>query len=117
MNAYQVTDALITDATGTSYLANVAIQNVTPLQKLDLISGREFVWGFWTYNITIQRIISPDGSPVAISGSATNITVNGNTFNDVYMISWNLTTQRDDVAGKFYLQETVVYQFFKEDPS
>ena len=116
MNSYAVTDVEITDATGATYLANVAIQDAQPLQKLDLVSGREFVWGFETYNITIQRIISPDGSPTGILGSATNITVNGNTFNQVYPIGWNLVTQRDDAAGKFYLQETLVYQFFYENP-
>ena len=45
MKLCTIADAAVT-VDGTTYLANVSLQDSTQLSKLDLLSGREFVWGF-----------------------------------------------------------------------
>lgn len=115
MQATSIADATVTVG-GVTYLANVAIQDSTPLQKLDLVSGRTFVWGFTTYNIVIQKILASYGSPTGLLHSTSNITINGHVFAKCYPLQWQLSTQRDDVSGKFQLSETLVYQWFKQNP-
>ena len=102
-------------AGGSTYLADVSIQDATSLSKLDLISQRLFVWGFQAYAIQISRYLAPGASPTAIPYVAQDVEVNGHNFEGAWPISWNLRTDKSRVSGGFMLFEQLTWLWFKQD--
>jgi hypothetical protein len=103
-----------------TYLADVSIRDNTALSKLDLVSGRTFVWGFKVYVIQLAYFLAPDASPQGMYGAAfghtTDLTINGHVFADCRQVGWQLSTDRSRVNGGFMLQETRSYIWYKQDP-
>ena len=119
MKLCTIADATVTHTSGgggSTYLADVSLQDATSLSKLDLVSGRVFIWGFTAYAIQITRYLTPSSSPTAIGYVAVDVGINGHTFAGAWPIGWTLATDKQEIPGGFMLKEQLVYIWFKQNP-